>query len=420
MSFDFAQNGSLTLSSLTAKGKGYSIGGSINLRGITAKTGVAGNLSLHSDSLADTMRLFGFAASPDLEAPAEALNAEFGLNAGGQAITLKNIRASLGKTAFSGTMDIIPGDRPRFSGSIILDSVSMPTGGKHLAASAVPADFMRSFDADLNIRIRRAELFGVGLRDFAMPISLDRGNLKAGPATAQIETGGSSSALLQGSFKPAAGALPARFEGSLVHNAISVALLPLTASLAGDALLSGTASSSATMNLSVSHLSGFLEQMSGSWKFSAQNGSIIDTAHIYNGATNPSERRRLAKQFAAAPPGPASESERAAFTSVSAAGALKNSVVSSNDFSFAGPSLKARGSGTINLKSAVINAQASAEYNGIGASVTITGPLKSPKVEYSIGGLIGALGTIGGAVFGLLAALITAPFKLIIGFGSLF
>ncbi|MBO4316822.1 MAG: hypothetical protein J5855_00895 [Mailhella sp.] len=417
MSFDTAKNGSLTLSSLTAKGKGFSVGGSVNIRGITAKTGIAGNLSLHSDSLAETARMFGFSFS---QAPAEALNAELGLNAEGQKITLKNIRASLGKTSFSGALDIATGDRPRFSGNIALDSVSLPTGGKHHAASAVPADFMRSFDADLSIRIHRADLFGVRLRDFSMPASLDRGNLKAGPATATIETGGSTSAMLQGSFKPAAEGLPARFEGSLVHNAFSVALLPLTASLAGDALLSGTASSSATMNLSVSHFNEFLSQMSGTWKFSAQNGSVFDTAHIYNGVKNPDERRRLAKKFAAAPAGPAAESERAAFTSVSASGALKNSMVSSSDFNFAGPTLKAKGSGTIDLKSAVINAQADAEYNGIGASITITGPLKSPKVDYSIGGLIGALGTIGGAVFGLLATLITAPFKLIIGLGSLF
>ncbi len=304
-------------------------------------------------------------------------------------LTLEDISAAIGDSRITGQLACSLKDLVSCRGSLHCSSLDLarylPETSQKKGRTPFPVEAMSAANFDLRLSFGRLRAWSTTLADANIDISLKGGKFVA-PFKARFPGGGT----LDG--KMAASPIDAAQADLYLHaKASGVNMLNLTRDRKQSTLISGTGAASAVLNSRQAYWSDWSKKLNGSMMLAITKGFI---------------RSNDSKGSSETP-----------FNKLSMTAAAHNGVLRCNDFILQGTLTDIEGSGTIDLDTLKINADADITLAGIPEMpVKITGTVLEPETNYKVlGAITGTAGNIGFSVFNLLGGIISAPFKLLSG-----
>lgn len=416
-SFDLDKN-TVSLATISGGMPGLVLGGSLSINNALDAPVTSGRISAKTAILRELCGRFGLEL-PAVTNPAmmRELQMEGDLLADSHAIKLSNLKSRLDDTAITGTLGVVMGKRPFWTtnlefGSINLDHYVPATSKNN--DKAVPTAFMRSFDMDARLNVKRATLLGTPFEKLRIPFTLRSGELATDVCTAYFPDGGSATATLMANAKLATSKKPASIEARLQLRLNNVNVLPVTKARKQETLIDGKAACQADLQATLFTWQDLPAKLDGNWSIDVRDGYII------NAAKAAAAQQALTSQPLSGAPShsmapPAAASSRTQFNSITASGTILSGIVRSSNFLLTGSVLSIKGGGTLDLNNKTIDAKAIATFLGVPeVPIEISGSFTDPSTNYKVmQGVAGTIGNLSGTVLDIVGGILTAPFRIL-------
>lgn len=417
-SFDLDKN-TLSLANISGGMPGLLLGGSLNVNNVLDAPVTTGRVSAKTAILRELCGRYGLDL-PVVSDPAmlRELLLEGDLKADSRAIQLTNLKSRLDNSAITGSLSVVMGKRPFWTANLEFDTINIDN---YLPAPAdagklvpVPTAYLRSFDIDARLQARRCVIFSTPLERLRVPFTLRNGTLTTDVCTATFPEGGSASATLLASAKPAplnsnsSGAIESRLQIRL--NDIDA--LAVSKARKQETLMAGKASCQADVQAQLFHWQDLPAKLDGNWSINILDGYIVNASKAAAAKIAPPEPSSPSHRMGATPSPNASRTQ---FNSITASGSILNGVVHSSNFLLTGSVLTIKGGGSLNLNNKTINAKATATLLGVPEMpIEISGSLAAPSTNYKVmQGVAGTIGNIGGTMLDIVGGILTAPFRIL-------
>ncbi len=327
-------------------------------------------------------------------------------------LSLKNLKGSLDDVPFSGTLDWHPSPGNSLRGELNIGHLNLssylPQGMPSKKPQPLPLEFLKTYDVNMTLRASELSLFSTPLYNVTVPLSLSEGSLVIGDITASLPGSGKLRGALHGKIEGRASELDTRFQ--LLLNDVDA--LALSSARKQETLIAGTGTLQLKLLTKMTRWSDALDKLNGTWGFSIKNGYFGQAVTEKSSAqttASPSDSRLSPETDA--------QGTRTFFDVLSASGTINQGIAESKNFLLKGPALTVQGTGTLNLTTHLISADAKATLLGVPEiPIQIRGKVEQPETSYQIiGAVTGTLGNIGSSTLELVGNVLTAPFRLFTG-----
>lgn len=363
----------LEIAAATLEAFGQKISGDVKVDASKGTPAFHGNLRTSIPDLGKVLAQAGYKSATIPEAY-RSLKIESAISGQPGALRLTKLRASLGKTELSGSLQWQkPRDRNHFEADLTLNAVNFAESAKKNKTPDWNFRNLATFDAKGKIRVRQANIWDLRCSNVNLAFNLENGKLSIAPMTADFYD-----SVLNCSAT-------ADFKQGLIFSARLQAQAFNLGKAAQDhklkTLLRGSASLEAKLNAKLSGHMEIVKAMQGNWSFNIRDGSWQSLNKKGEPQGKPTD-----------------------FTSISAAGTIASGLLKSDNFLLLGKGLNVGGNGSLNLASQQLECNFNVDMKGWpDFPLRIYGPLSSIKTSFGAGKF--ALNAIGEAVGGFTNAI---------------
>jgi len=337
-------------------------------------------------------------------------------------LTIRDFNGTFNGDIVTGSYSIHRKNQLAWSGKIHFDALNLdkylfneeanePT--KELETdSFLPIHFLSTNSMNYELSAREAILFGTTLENLSSHIKLNNGNLIIEKTTGKIKGGGDIQAFLEATVTENLPKKRGNIQTQFKFQANNANMLAITTMRQHDTLMAGNALLQLDGNGTFQTSADILRKLNGTWNINIQNGYIQNVKL----KTSVARKENLASHTPIVPSSQAKikRGSKTHFNSLLASGTIKNGIVSNPSFLISSPTLSITGSGTLDLPSKEIKANAIATYRGVSKiPITITGNIDNPVSNVKVlGAVTGTLGEISSGLFETLGNILSTPIYL--------